>query len=117
MRRSSAEGCGFELAELADQARRVSHLTDEELTAAHLASSLEYPFRVANAALTVGFMRALGVESIELNRQWPAEATLASSADVVAHRAGADTARGRDLAVRQPGVELEPQDVSDLPHR
>jgi exopolyphosphatase/guanosine-5'-triphosphate,3'-diphosphate pyrophosphatase len=71
LQRYSADGCEFTREELLNQARRFANLTDRELVENRLSATLGFaPFRVSGAALTVGFMNALGIDrvrAIEVN--------------------------------------------------
>ena len=50
---------------LLNQAYRFANLTDHELVENGLSKTLDFaPFRVSSAALTVGFMNALGIDSL-----------------------------------------------------
>ncbi len=65
LRRFSADGCTFTREELLNQAQRLAALTDHELVEQGLSATLDFaPFRVSGAALTVGFMNALGMDKI-----------------------------------------------------
>jgi exopolyphosphatase/guanosine-5'-triphosphate,3'-diphosphate pyrophosphatase len=71
LQRFSADGCEFSREELLNQAYRYAHLTDRELVENGLSASVDFaPFRVSSAALTAGFMSALGIDrvrAIEMN--------------------------------------------------
>ncbi|MEE8349167.1 MAG: hypothetical protein V3R94_06340 [Acidobacteriota bacterium] len=65
LRRFSSDGCEFTRQELLDQAYRYAHLTDQELFMEGLSASLAFAKgRVSGAALTLGFMNALGIDRV-----------------------------------------------------
>lgn len=64
-KRFSANGCMFSRDELRNQAYRYADLNDNELVDGGFSASIEFaPFRVSGAALTVGYMNVLGIESV-----------------------------------------------------
>ncbi len=65
MNRFSGDGCRFGRDELLDQISSNAHLTDEQLVEMGLSASIDYaPYRISGGALTVGFMQAIGLESV-----------------------------------------------------
>ena len=65
LRRFSGDGCEFTRQELLDQAYRYAHLTDQELFERGFSATLDFaPYRVSGAALTLGFMNALGIDRV-----------------------------------------------------
>ena len=69
LRRFSEGGCQYGRAELTAAITTAAHLTDAQLVAEGRSAEMDFaPYRVTGGALTVGFMRALGIDKVRTMR-------------------------------------------------